>query len=98
MSGIHGRGLAEAHLVDAATLGLEHFDVQAVELERFAHGGHAAQAREDVAADGPEALRLDLEVEAIAQILEAHLRAEHVRAVALLDDGLALDVVLVADL
>src|SRR4029450_1295766 len=88
--------LPEANLVNAASLGLEHFNVQAVELEGFGDRGHASHAREHVAADGLEPLRLDLEAEAVAQILEADLRAEDVRPVALFHHRLALDVVLVA--
>src|SRR5262245_32800487 len=42
----------EAHLVDAAALGLEDFDLHAVELERFADLRHASDARQHVTADG----------------------------------------------
>ena len=84
--------------MDAAALGLEHLDVQAVELERLADRRHAADARQHVAADGLEALGLDRDVEPLAHLVDARLGAEHPRAVALVDDRLGLDVVLVADL
>src|SRR5262249_18922374 len=99
LSGIRDdRGLAEANLVDAAPLRLEHLGEQAVALEGLADGGHAPDARQDVAAHGLEPLRFDREAEAIAELVEADLGAEHVRAVALVHDRLALDVILVADL
>ena len=55
-------------------------------------------ARQDVPANCFEAVGFDLHVEPIANHVDVDLRAEHVRAVAFLDDRLGLDVVLVADL
>src|SRR5215467_10511390 len=89
---------ADADFVDAAALRLEHFDRQTVEIERLADAGHPTEPRQDVAADRFEPLGLDLDPEAVAQLVEADLRAEHVGAVALVDDRLALHVVFVADL
>ena len=60
--------------------------------------GHAADAGQHVAADGLEAFGLDRDVQAIADLVDAGLGAEHPRAVALVHDGLGLDVVLVPDL
>ena len=60
--------------------------------------GTRPSARQDVAADGLESFRLDLDAEPLAHLVDVHLGAEHVRAVALVDDRLGLDVVLVADL
>ena len=71
---------------------------EAVELEGLPHRRHAADPRQHVAADGLEAVRLDLDAEPIAHLVDVHLRAEDARAVALVDDRLGLDVVLVADL
>src|SRR4051812_5520046 len=92
------RRFSDPHLVDAAALGLEHFDRQAVDLERLADRRHAADPRQDIAADRLEAPGLDLEVEALAQIVEAHLGAEDERSVSLFHDGLRLHIVFITDL
>ena len=61
---------AHADLVDAAALGFEHLDAQAVELERLADRRHAAELRQQVAADGLESLRLDLDAEPLAHLVD----------------------------
>ena len=78
--------------------GLEDFDVQAVELEGFADCGHAANPSQHVAADRLEAFRLDCDVEAVAHLVDARLRAEDPRSVPFVDNGLALDIVFISDL
>src|SRR5262245_37313008 len=92
------RALVDADLVHAAALGVEDLDDQAVDLEALADRRHAADVRHQVAADGLEALALDLEPEALHHFVDVDLAAEHEAAVALVDDRLGLDVVLVADL
>ena len=60
--------------------------------------GHAPEVGDDEAADGLEAVALDVDAEALGGRVDVDLGAEHEHAVALLDDRLGLDVVLVADL
>src|SRR3954469_13419609 len=92
------RRFSDPHLVDAAALGLEHFDREAVDLERLADRRNAADARQDVPPDRLEPTGLDLEVEALAQVVEAHLGAEDERSISLFDDRLRLHIVFVTDL
>ena len=58
---VHFDGLRflNADLVDAAAFGLENLHAHAVELESLAHCGHAADPRQDVAADRLEPHGLD---------------------------------------
>ena len=59
--GVRGRFLlADAHLVDAPPLGVENLDGQAVHLEFFADRRHAAEVRQQIAADGLETFALDV--------------------------------------
>ena len=51
---------ADPHLVDPPPLGLEHLDAQPVDVEALADGRHAAEVRQQVAADGLEPFALDL--------------------------------------
>ena len=67
-------------------------------VEPLADRRHAAEVRQQIAADGLEALALDLDVQALRDLVDVHLAAEHEPAVAFVDDRLGLDVVLVADL
>ena len=59
---------------------------------------HAPETRQQEAADGLEALAFDRDLEQVRHLLDVDLAAEHEAAPALVDDGLDLDVVLVADL
>ena len=97
-SGTRAGREADPHLVNAAPLGFQHFDLQAVELEGLADGGHAADAGQHVSADGLEPFGLDLDAEPLAHFGDVHLGAEDDRSVPFVDDRLRLDVVLVADL
>ena len=60
-SAVDRRPAAHADPRDAASLGFEHFDRQAVDVEPFARRRHAAERGQQVAADGLEALALDLD-------------------------------------
>src|SRR5436305_10669100 len=50
----------DAHAVDPPPLDFEHLDREPVDLEALADRGHAADAREQIAADRLEAFALDL--------------------------------------
>ena len=95
-----GLGLARhADLVDPPPLGVEHFDAQAVDLEPLADRRHAAEVRQEVAADGLEPFALDRARSAAARTSSmSTLPLNDEAAVAFVDDRLGLDVVLVADL
>src|SRR4029453_11487445 len=86
-----------AGLGDTSTFPLEHFDLETIDLEALADVRHASEMRQQVPADGFETLALDFHAESIHHLVDAHLSAEDERAVLLLDDRFALDVVLVAD-
>src|SRR5688572_13419872 len=88
----------ESDPVDAAALGFEDLDVHAIELESLPYRRHTADACQDIATDSLEPFGLDLDVQAITDLVEVHLPAEDERSVGFLDDRLGLDVVLVADL
>src|SRR5215203_4548176 len=90
--------LPDPHLVHPPALGFEHLDVQPVHLEHVANGGHTPHLAQDEAAHRLEALALDVNFEALGQLVDVGLPAEHEDAVALVHDGLRLDVVLIADL
>src|SRR5690349_13717942 len=60
---------AEADFVNAAALRLEHFDLEAIELECLADGGNATDAGQHVATHGLEAFGLDLDAEPIANLV-----------------------------
>ena len=60
--------------------------------------GTRPEVRQQIAADGLEALALDLDVQPLHDLVDVHLAAEDEAAAALVDDRLGLDVVLVADL
>ena len=94
----HGLALRDADFRDAPPLGVQHFDGQAVDVEALADRRHAAETREQVAADGLEALALDVDVEPLRDVVHVHLAAEDEPAVAFVDDRLGFDVVLVANL
>ena len=72
------RRLPEADAMDAPALGFEHFDDQAVELERLADRRDAPGTGEDVASDGFKPVRLDLDVEPLAHLVDVDLGAEDV--------------------
>src|SRR4026208_1838554 len=88
----------EADLRDAASFDFEHLHVETVDLEAFADVRHSSQMREKVAADGFESLALDFDAKPIHHLVDAHFSAEDERAVLLLADGFAFDVVLIANL
>ena len=69
-----------------------------LELHVLARRRHAAEVGQQESADRLEALALHLDPEALGHVLDVHLAAEHEAPVALVDDRLGLDVVLVADL
>src|SRR4029079_2512638 len=98
----HGRRVgdlpADTHAHDATALGLEHLDVETVEIELLPDHGHAAELRQQVAADRAEALARDVDAQPAVQLGDGDLPAEHEHAVPLVLDGLGLDVVLVPDL
>src|SRR5689334_6721152 len=89
---------AEPDLGDTPTLDLEHLDVETIDVEALADVRHASQVREQVPADSFESLAFDCHAESIHDLVDAHLSTEDERAVGLLDDRFALDVVLVANL
>jgi hypothetical protein len=89
---------AEPDLVDAPAIGFEHFDDEAIELERFARARHAAHTRQYEPGDCLGAIGLDVHTEALAHLVDVHLRAEHPRSVAFVDDRFGLDIVFVLDL
>src|SRR4026207_2124209 len=92
------RRYPHAHLVDAATLRFEHFDLQTVAFNRLADGRHPAGSSQHVAADRLDSLRLDLDSQSIAYCRDVDFRAEHKRPRGFLDHRFGLDVVLVANL
>src|SRR6185437_9345056 len=55
--------LRDAHTRDAPPLRVEDFHAEAVELEVFADRRHTADAREQIPADGLEALAFDLDAQ-----------------------------------
>src|SRR2546421_3415492 len=91
------RDLGDPHLVDTAALGIENLNAEAIDVKALADGRHAADLREQVAADGLESFALDLNVQSIGQLVDVHLAADDEAAVAFVDDRLGLDVVLVAN-
>src|SRR5262245_7400867 len=97
---LDGRRLApaKADLGDAPTLDLEHLDVENIDVEALADVRHASQMREQVTADRFETLAFDFHAESIHHLIDAHLSAEDKRPLCLLDDCLAFDVILVANL
>src|SRR5689334_22358328 len=98
-SGLGGGGLPpQADLVDAAALRLEDLDLDVADREALARRRDAAEVRDHEPADGLEALALDVDAEALGRGVDVDLGAEDEDAVALVDDRLRLDVVLVADL
>src|SRR4051812_24169324 len=70
-----------AHLVNAAALRFEHFDLQTVAFERLAHGGDATGASQHVTAHSFEALGFDLDPEPIAHLGNVDLGAEDKRSI-----------------
>ena len=48
-----------ADLMNATALGFKNLNLQSIDFEGLADGRHAADPREDIAADGLESLRLD---------------------------------------
>src|ERR1051325_3199784 len=96
--GGHRFPAAQTDLGDAPALDFDHLHVEAVDLNPLADVRQAAKVREQVPADGFKALALDLDAEPILHLVHVHLAAEDERAVAFVDDGFALDVVLVANL
>src|SRR5262245_38173789 len=92
------RLLADPHSIDAAPLGVEHFDREAVDVELLPDVRDAADVVHQEATHGLEAFALDLDVEPLRHLVDVHLAAEDDAAVAFVDDRLRLDVVLVANL
>ena len=83
---------------DSPALGVEHLDAEAVDVELLADRRHAAEARQKIAADRLEPLAFDVDVEPLRDGVDVDFAAEHEPAMAFVDNGLGLDVVLVADL
>src|SRR5258706_8819726 len=71
------RRQAHADLMDATAFGFKNLDLQSIDVERLTDGRHAADAREHVAADGLESLRLHLDTQPITHLVDVHLRAPH---------------------
>src|ERR1051325_560221 len=80
------RPAAHAHARDAAPLHFQHFPREVVDLERLADVRHAAEMRQQVAAQRLEPLALDRDAQAIAHLVHAHLAAEDEHAVPLVGD------------
>ena len=71
---------------------------QPVDVDALADRRHAAEVRQQVAADRLEPFPLDLDAEPLRHLVDVHLAVEHEPAAAFVDDRLGLDVVLVANL
>src|SRR5262245_58756902 len=87
--------------MNPAALGLEDLDVEAVERKALARHRHAADARQHVAADRFESAVLDpeaFEPEAVDELFNRDLAAQHVRVVSLFANRLRFEVVFVPDL
>src|SRR5262245_8174103 len=89
---------ADADLGDAAALDLDDLEREIVDVDGLAHVRHATEVRQQIPAHGFEALALDIDVQPLTHLVDAHLAAEDETAVALVRDGLALDIVFVANL
>src|SRR5262245_19659285 len=87
----------QADLGDPAPLHFEDLDVEPVRLDPLADLRQASKWREQIPATGFESFALYLDAESIPDLVYVHLAAEDERAVALVNDGFALHVVLVAD-
>src|SRR5262249_25842183 len=98
LRGLGGRALGDPDFVDAPPLGVDHLDAEAVDLEALADVRHTTDVVHQIAADRLEPGALDVDVEALRQLVDVHLAAEHEAAVALVDDRLGLRFVLAADL
>src|SRR5215213_10301027 len=96
--GLRLRRQPHPNLVNAATLRLEYFYLEAIELEGFADGRNPPDAGEHVTADGFKTLRLDFDAQPIAYLVDVHFRAEDEGAITFLDHRFNFNVVLVADL
>src|SRR5919112_5480240 len=69
--------LPDPHLVHAPALGFEHLDVQSVHLEHVANRGDTANLTEDEAAHRLEALPLDVDLEALGELVDVHRATEY---------------------
>src|SRR4051794_17447938 len=78
----------DAHPVDPPPPDLEHLNREPVDAEPVADRGHAADAREQIAADGLEAFALDLDAEPLGDLVDARLAGDDILAVAFVDDRL----------
>src|SRR5207247_1806689 len=93
---VRGDALGDADLVDPASLDVQDFDVEAVDVEPLADGRHASDPREQIAADRLEAFALDFHGKLLRELFDVRLSAHDVAA-ALVDERLAFDVVLVTN-
>src|SRR5215212_8271772 len=74
-----------SHLVDPPPLRVEDLDDEAVHLERFADRRHPTEMRHQIAADGLEPFALDVDVQALNDLVDVHLAAEDPAAAPFVD-------------
>src|SRR5205823_2290696 len=93
-----GDVLVDPHLADAAPLGVDDLDDEAVDIEALADARHASNLRHQEAANGLESFPLDFHIQQLRHFVDVDLAREQEAAVSLVDDRLGLDVILVANL
>jgi len=88
LDGGHWRSAPDLHAVDAAPLRFDDLDHESVELERFACRRDAAHPCQYITPDRFESFRLDLDVQALAHLVEVDLATEYEGALPLVDHRL----------
>src|SRR5438270_12747542 len=83
-----GDVLVDPNFADAAPLGVDDLDDEAVDIEALADARHASNLRHQEAADGLESFPLDFHIQPLRHFVDVDLAREQEAAVSLVDDQL----------
>src|SRR5687767_10417666 len=91
------RRAGDAHFADAPAFGVDHLDVQSVDIESFADGRYVPEVAQQVSTDGFEPFAFYRHMQAFRNLVDVGGAAEDERPVALFNDGLGFDIVFIAN-